>query len=166
MAIYRERSADLPRGAAVSAMLLLLVAAAPEPRPGRCTPATTTRVLVQVNGLKSGVGTVRVQAYREDGFLEKGRGVARVEEEPAGRTSLTVCLAVPGPGRYAVAVRHDANANHKSDWNDGGGFSGDPSLSLLRLRPSFAATATELRPGVNRLAVTMQYRRGLSIGPL
>ncbi len=72
---------------------------------------------------------------------------------------------LPQPGDYAVAVRHDANANGKSDWNDGGGFTRNPHLSVFKLKPAFAATAVAITNRPISVPVIMQYRKGLMIGP-
>ncbi|MFZ3483757.1 DUF2141 domain-containing protein [Sphingomonas sp. 3-13AW] len=140
-------------------------AAAETPDPGACTANTPNKLLVTVQGLKNSTGKVRVQLYDAAGFMKKGRWLGRVEV-PASRDGVTACIAVPAPGNYAVAVRHDANGNGKSDWNDGGGFSRDPKLSLTSLEPSFSKAVIPLRAGTNRTTVTMNYRRGLSIGPV
>ena len=158
-------------GSALFAPALLAAAPAAAPAaadpgdPGACTAATSNRVMVSVRGLKNSTGKVRVQIYDAAGFLKKGRWLGRVEV-PAQRSGVTVCVAVPRTGQYGIAVRHDANGNGKSDWNDGGGFSRDPKLSLTNLEPDFAKVAVPLNSGVNRVAVTMNYRRGLSIGPI
>jgi uncharacterized protein (DUF2141 family) len=133
-----------------------------------CGTGSEPSVLVRVTGLKSGTGKVRVQAYGPDPatFLKKGRWVRRMEVEPAGRRTVDVCLALPEPGRYAIAARHDANASGSSDWNDGGGFSRNPRLSLLHTKPAFADVAIAVRPGpAARVDIVMLYRQGLSIGP-
>jgi uncharacterized protein (DUF2141 family) len=130
-----------------------------------CTAATPHRVIVAIRGLRASTGGLRVQLYDEDGFLEKGRWLARVEAPTGGRRSVEVCVPVPRPGTYGIAVRHDANANGKSDGGDGGGFSRDPRLSLLRLKPAFAQVAVPLAAGTSRVAVTMNYRHGFSVGP-
>jgi uncharacterized protein (DUF2141 family) len=79
---------------------------------------------------------------------------------------MRVCIAVPHPGRYAVAVRHDVNGdNARGDWSDGGGFSRNPRLSLLHLRPSFDDVAVTVGQGVLGVNVTLFYRSGLSIRP-
>lgn len=113
-------------------------------------------------------GHLRVQAYGADPalFLKKGKWVRRVDVPITGRSSAQVCLALPSAGRFAIAVRHDANANRKSDWNDGGGFSRNPKLSLLRLRPAFEDVAIAVPRGTLHLRVIVNYRRGLSIGPV
>ncbi|MGP7796364.1 DUF2141 domain-containing protein [Sphingomonas sp. CLY1604] len=130
-----------------------------------CTAGTPHRVLVSIRGLRASSGGVRVQLYEESGFLDKGRWLARVEAPAAGKRNVEVCVPVPRPGTYGIAVRHDANANGKSDGGDGGAFSRDPKLSILRLKPAFAQVAVPLGAGTSRVSVTMNYRHGLSIGP-
>lgn len=124
-------------------------------------------LLVSLRGLKSRVGLVRVWLFGSNpsDFLKKGRKMHRVEL-PATATAMDVCLAVPGPGRYAVAVRHDTNADRDSDFGDGGGFSRNPKISLVNLRPSYKDVAFNVGPGVHRVPVVMQYRHGLSVGPV
>lgn len=124
-------------------------------------------LLVSLRGLKSRDGLVRVWLYgaNPSDFLKKGRKMHRVELRPSA-TAMDVCLAVPGPGRYAVAVRHDTNGDRDSDMGDGGGFSRNPRISLVKLKPSYKDVAFNVGPGVHRVPVVMQYRRGLSIGPL
>jgi len=123
-------------------------------------------VLVNVMGLKSRTGKVRVQIYNSSNFLVKGKRVRRVDV-PVTATSMPVCVALPGAGTYAVAVRHDVNGNNRSgDWSDGGGFSRNPKLSLLRLRPSFNEVSVAVGRGVRPVNVVLNYRNGLSIGPV
>ena len=123
-------------------------------------------LLVAVRGLKSATGRLRVQTYgaRPADFLAKGRKMRRIDL-PVTATAMEVCIAVPGPGRYAVAVRHDTRANG-SDWNDGGGFSRNPRLSIFNYEPKHAQVAIDVGAGVSRVPVIMQYRNGASIGPV
>ena len=151
-------------------LLAILSIAVPTPAAAQrntagCTAATSHRLLVDIRGLRASTGGVRVQLYDESGFLEKGRWLARVEAPASGRRSVEVCIPVPRPGIYGLAIRHDANANGKSDSGDGGGFSRDPKLSILRLKPAFAQVAIPVSAGTNRVAVTMNYRHGFSVGP-
>ena len=124
-------------------------------------------LLVHVTGLKSQSGTLRVQLYGGDPaeFLAKGKKMRRIDV-PASGSEVDVCVGLPGPGKYAIAVRHDADANGKSGWNDGGGFSRNPRISLTNLKPRHSQVAMDIGPGVHRVPVIMQYRQGLSIGPL
>ena len=73
-------------------------------------------LLVGVSGLKSRTGTLRVQLYGANpaDFLAKGKKLRRIDV-PVTATAMDVCIALPQPGRYAVAVRHDADAVHDPD---------------------------------------------------
>lgn len=125
-------------------------------------------VRVVISGFKNRSGAVRVQVYGPGpaGFLAKGKWLKRVEVPAASAVGSAICIALPGPGRYAIAVRHDADRNGKSGWDDGGGFSRNPRISLLRLKPQFEQVAITVGREVVDVAVVMNYRRGLSIGPI
>ena len=124
-------------------------------------------VLVRVEGFKVRQGTLRVQVYGSNpaDFLAKGKKLKRVDV-PVGAGRMDVCVGLPGPGNYAVAVRHDVDGNGKSGWNDGGGFSRNPDISLTRLKPKYREVVIEVGRGVRPVDVTLNYRRGLSIGPI
>lgn len=125
-------------------------------------------VLVRVAGFKARQGVLRVQVYGSNpaDFLAKGKKLRRVDVPVASAGRMDVCVGLPGPGSYAVAVRHDLDGNGKSGWNDGGGFSRNPSLSLTRLKPSYSDVVIAVGRGVRPVDVTLNYRRGLSIGPV
>lgn len=151
--------------------LLVAAPAAADPREASpndptCRAGGKPAVLVHVTGLKNGAGKVRVQAYGPGGakYLKKGAWAGRVDVPLGGRRSLDVCLPLPATGQYSIAVRHDSNANKKSDWNDGAGFSRNPKLSLLG-RPSFAQTAVPVKAGPTKINVVLNYRNGMSVGP-
>ena len=130
--------------------------------------AGKSALLVTVRGFSTDVGAVRVQLYRTDdgSFLEKGAWIARAERKRDGKSEMRFCVPTPGPGRYGVAVRHDSNANGKSDWSDGGGFSRNPSLSVLKLKPEAAKVEVRVDHQPVALDIVMQYRSGLSIKPM
>ena len=66
----------------------------------------------------------------------------------------------------AIAVRHDADANGKTNWNDGGGFSGNPKLSILKLKPSYRSAAVAVGASVKVVPVVLNYRSGITIAPI
>ena len=138
-----------------------------KPNDPTCIKGGSPAVLVHVSGLKNGAGKVRVQAYGPGAgkYLKKGEWAGRVDVPLGGRRSLDVCLPLPAAGTYSVAVRHDANANKKSDWNDGAGFSRNPRLSLLG-RPSFGDTAVAVTRGPAKIRVVINYRQGMKVGPI
>lgn len=129
-------------------------------------------VLVQVDGLKSRSGKIRVQLYTSNShtFLEKGEWLERVEVPVPSSGGANVCVPVPKPGNYAVYVRHDVNGNGKSDRKDGGGFSGNPDVSLSDLitkkKPSMSKTQFSVGNETRPIRVVMNYVQGLSFQPL
>ena len=157
---------------AAGALLFVAPAAAQAalgPDAASCTPgAGEPAVLVNVTGFKNRSGKVRVQLYGGNpaDFLAKGKWVRRVDLPVTSSGSMKVCVALPKAGNYAVAVRHDADGNGKSGWSDGGGFSRNPSISLLDLKPSYQEVAIPVGNGVKPVDVVLNYRRGLRIGPI
>ncbi len=133
-------------------------------RAGSSQPA----ILVNVSGFKNRAGRIRVQLYGSNpgDFLAKGKKLRRIDVPVTPSGAMSVCVAVPRPGTYAVAVRHDADANGRSGWNDGGGFSRNPKVSLVDLKPSLQEVAIPVGNGVRPVNVVLNYRRGLSIGPV
>lgn len=131
-----------------------------------CLPGQPS-LTVEVSGFINDKGTVRAQLYGPGGarFLDKGQWAMRIEQRRHGGGPIRFCFPISQPGDYAVAVRHDANANGKSDWNDGGGFTRNPHLSVFKLKPAFAATAVAITTRPISVPVIMQYRKGLMIGP-
>jgi uncharacterized protein (DUF2141 family) len=126
----------------------------------RCAAGKGPAVLVSVRGVKESTGKVRVQAYPATGsaWLAKGRWLSRVESR-ANAGNMTFCVPVPAEGRYGIAVRHDRNANGKTDISkDGGGFSNNPSINILNLgKPSVGKVAFQAGPGVTRIAINLRY---------
>ena len=161
-------------GAGAAALLAAIVPAAVAqaalgPDAAACTNGSNRpAVLVNVMGFKNRAGTVRVQLYGSNpaDFLAKGKKVRRIDVPVTRAGTMGVCVAVPGPGTYAVAVRHDADGNGKSGWSDGGGFSNNPKLSLTNLKPSHRQVAIAVGRGVKPVNVVLNYRSGFSVGPV
>ncbi|TFI57475.1 DUF2141 domain-containing protein [Sphingomonas parva] len=130
--------------------------------------ANRPSVLVSVTGFKNRIGKLRVQLYGSNPaeFLATGKWLRRIDLPVTRSGAMNVCVAVPKAGTYAIAVRHDADANGKSGWNDGGGFSNNPRISLLDLKPSHREVAFAVGSGVKTVNVVLNYRRGLSVGPI
>lgn len=128
---------------------------------------TGSAILVNINGFRERRGNVRVNVYGSNpsAFLARGQYVRQINIPVSGNGPLRVCVAVPRAGRYAVAVRHDSDGNGRSGWSDGGGFSRNPSVSLVNLRPSYDRVAFDVGRGVAGVNITLLYRYGLSIRP-
>jgi uncharacterized protein (DUF2141 family) len=140
-------------------------------RPGETGPA----LMVEVVGLKDHVGKLKVEVYPgvEGDFLEDdnklinaGKTFRRVEGAVPGEAVPHVCVRLPGPGRYAVMVLHDRDANHRFNWqHDGVGFSRNPHLAWTK--PKADSVAVSVGSGVTPLRVVLNYRIGLfSFGPI
>jgi uncharacterized protein (DUF2141 family) len=130
--------------------------------------ANRPAMLVSINGFKNRVGKLRIQLYGNNpaDFLERGKKLKRIDLPVTRGGAMNVCVAVPHAGVYAIAVRHDADNNGKTNWNDGGGFSNNPKLSILKLKPSHRSTAVTVGSGVRIVPVVLNYRSGLSIAPI
>lgn len=128
--------------------------------------AGKTSVLVRVSGIKKASGRLKIGVYDADGYLRPKSTVSKETVPVRSTGAMDVCLALPRPGRYAVAIHHDLNGNRNKDANDGAGYSNNPRLSLTNLKPAFGKTAVQVGAGPRRVNVVMQYRRGLSVGPV
>ena len=99
--------------------------------------------------------------------IENGATLRKVNVPVTRSGIMSVCIAVPGPGRYAIAVRHDVDGdNARGDWGDGGGFSRNPRITLTNLRPRYENVAIDAGRGVTRVRVVLNYRFGLSVRPV
>ena len=75
-----------------------------------------TKLSIVVEGVQSSKGLMTASLYPNDKtqFLQKG-GALKVWRAPAETPVTEMCIWLKAPGTYAVAVYHDANANHKLD---------------------------------------------------
>jgi uncharacterized protein (DUF2141 family) len=126
----------------------------------KCYKGSSSAVMVTIDGIKNSIGDVRVQTYRATSadWLKKGRWINRIEV-PAKTGSMTFCVPVPGPGSYAIAVRHDANDNRDTDITvDGGAMSNNPSINIFNLgKPSVSKAAFAVGNGVKSIRIQMRY---------
>lgn len=134
----------------------------------RACPAgdRTPAISLTVSGLKRNSGIVNVFVFggQPQDWLSKDRRVARLWYRAPTSGDLQLCIPVPANGRYGVAVHHDMNGDLKRDANDGIGYSRNPALTVFRLKPSYAQAAFTV-DGASPVAIVLQYRSGLSIGP-
>ena len=130
--------------------------------PANTCPSWGTPIHVHVHGIRNAQGTVKVVLYgpNPQDFLVKGKKTDR-EREPAEEGSMTLCVAAPDKGRYAVVVYHDENDNHKFDRNwiglpiEGFGVSNDPTLFLAP--PRFEESAFEVNGDLTNVEVEIKY---------
>jgi uncharacterized protein (DUF2141 family) len=159
-------------GLALLAAPMVPAAAAPVGPHAAVCEAGGRSVTVRVTGFRVRTGRVRVQLYAANAstFLERGRWLQRVDVPAAGSGDLDVCVPVASAGRYAVMVRHDANANGDNDRADGAGFSGNPRVSLfdlaLRRKPPIERVAFAVGAGNVSQRVVLNYVQGTRFGPI
>jgi uncharacterized protein (DUF2141 family) len=153
---------------------LLLAAAATSTAPvgpyADACIAGARAVLVQVNGVRTATGTIVVKLYRSEqsSYLGKGTYLVRVEVPVQASGDLAVCLPVAASGRYLVSVRH-VIAKKKSQ-KDGGGLSGNPSISVLDLllsrKPALASVSFDVEEETSVVNVTLNYLQNGSFRPV
>jgi uncharacterized protein (DUF2141 family) len=146
-------------------------AAAIGPHAARCA-AGEASVVVNVTGFRARTGSLRVQLYAANPrtFLERRQYLVRVDLPVTRSGDMPVCVPVTAAGRYAISVRHDANGNGRSDRSDGGGFSGNPDVSVidlaLRRKPSLARVGFNVGADPVRVNVVLNYVNGSSFEPI
>ncbi|AUX68583.1 hypothetical protein CHX26_02815 [Porphyrobacter sp. HT-58-2] len=176
-ATFRRRSlqAVLPAAAAIAGALVLSgISAVPVAAEGfayarsgnndmsQCAAGKGPAVRLTVSGLKSSEGNLFVRAYpaNRDDWLKSKRYVIRIDARPQPGT-MAVCVPLPAPGEYAIAVHHDVNGNRKSDLSDGAGMSNNPGirkiLGLVPRPPSVEKTRFSIDGGVSRMSIDVQY---------
>ena len=110
-------------------------------------PQGQVRLTIDVQNVRSSQGQIGVTVYADDRrrFLAR-RGSLYVARGPARAGTTRMCIYLPRPGTYGLAIYHDANANDRFDRNrvglpaEGYGFSnnapavlGLPSFSAVRM---------------------------------
>jgi uncharacterized protein (DUF2141 family) len=151
---------------AAGAALIAVAAIAANPADASsaaCVPGKPS-VLVHVAGFKQARGKVKLSLYGADHWLNKQGRITKIKLPVTGN-AMDICVPVPAPGRYAVAVHHDFNVNGERDRQDGGGYSRNPKVTLLNPKPPFSKAAFTVGKGPARVGVTLLYINGLSVGP-
>ncbi|WP_338241941.1 DUF2141 domain-containing protein [Aurantiacibacter hainanensis] len=117
-------------------------------------------VWLQVTNIEGSSGTMRFQLYpgTDADWLERGRWINRIEL-PARSGTMQVCMPVPRPGNYAIAIRHDKNNNGRTDISsDGGGMSNNPSINIFNLgKPGIDKTRFSIGREVLPMSIRMRY---------
>jgi uncharacterized protein (DUF2141 family) len=115
---------------------------------------------VVVAPVRSVQGGVRLSLYRDAATFRKEAQALRVIELPAQRGELHFRIEDLAPGRYAVMVYHDENANQKLDLRfgmfpaEGYGLSQNPKVMGP---PKFDDSAFELGAEGGMQQIEMRY---------
>ena len=119
------------------------------------------RVLVTTQGVKTNHGYLVANLYGTDHHRWLAdNGWLNVWRDPAIPGDETMCLYLPAPGRYALVMFHDANAD--GDLNvgplgpkEGYGFSNNVRPFLAP--PSLQSTLFSVGPGDTRISIRLRY---------
>jgi uncharacterized protein (DUF2141 family) len=142
----------------ISAFLALAAPAQPD-----CTgPPSATRLIVRVENVRSSRGLIAVSLYTDvrRKFLAR-RGSLYVGRVPARQGRTDVCIHVPSPGIYALAVYHDADSDRSFDRttlglpSEGFGFSNNPPTFLGM--PNFGSVRIGVPRSGSRTMVKLKY---------
>ena len=165
-----------------AAALLSLVAAVPAssapigPDAAYCRAgADAPAALVEINGLKDRTGAIRVELYpanNQDWLADRHKLIAdgktfrrvEVKELPASGP-VTVCVKLPAPGNYALAIIHQRGASRTFSFSqDGIAFPNNPKLGWSK--PAVSKVTVSFGPEITAVPVTMNYKQGLAMRPL
>lgn len=157
--------------AAATAALLIFVPASAAPAGPFATQCSSNQpaVLARVSGFKEPRGIVSIKLYASNPktFLEDGTYLRKVEVPVGKADPIDVCVPVPESGRYALSVRHEVKG--KKSRSDGGGFSGNPSVSMLDLifqrKPKIDKVSFVVNGSTRVVPVTLLYLQGGSLRP-
>jgi uncharacterized protein (DUF2141 family) len=131
--------------------------------PTACTgPASQTWLNVKVDGVRNAAGIVAVTLYEDDSSKFLARHGSMYVGRVDARTGTTrVCIFVPKPGVYGLAIYHDENANRKFDRTglglpaEGYGFSNNPAT--IAGLPSFRSVRLNVPKAGLTTQVQMKY---------
>lgn len=120
------------------------------------------KLLVHIDGFRNQKGDAGVTVFKSpNGWPEDNDKALTHGPHQFSGTQTTVELQLP-PGRYAIAVLHDENSNHKLDRNmfgwpkEGFGFSNNPKVGLSA--PSFDTAAMEVKCPVTETTIHLIYK--------
>ncbi|HEY5107887.1 MAG TPA: DUF2141 domain-containing protein [Caulobacteraceae bacterium] len=144
------------------AVLIMLLLEPLTARAEACEGApSAARLLVVVEGVRSDQGLMTASLYPNDRdkFLVR-YGALKVWRVPARAPQTRMCIWMKGPGTYAVAIYHDANANYKLDRNlfgptEGYGFSNNPHIAFAA--PPLDAVTFQAGAGDTTVHVRLHY---------
>lgn len=124
--------------------------------------ASTSRLTVEVDGLRDQSGTVCFSLFsNEQGFPNGSDRAVASRCVQAGQSSVAATFDQLAPGRYAVAVIHDANEDGRLNAGflgipqEGFGFSRNPRIGVGA--PSFRDTAFSVAGENIQIQIDLKY---------
>lgn len=130
----RAAAAKVAALAGIAALTGFAGTASASPTPNCAGPASDTWINIAIDGVRNGNGLMAVTLYADNSrkFLVK-KGSMYVGRVPVTAPETRMCLFVPKPGVYAIAVYHDEDGSRKINRGgmlgiptEGFGFSNNP----------------------------------------
>lgn len=122
----------------------------------------TCKLIVHIDGFRNQKGNAGITVFTShDGWPENNDKAVTHGGHPFTGDRATMELQLPA-GRYAIAVIHDENSNHKLDRNmigwpkEGFGFSNNPKVNLSA--PSFDTAAMQVSCPVTDITIHLIYK--------
>jgi uncharacterized protein (DUF2141 family) len=150
-------------GASAFLLATLAVSSSRAQAPTTCQgDPSDTKLLVIVQGVRNDDGLMTATLYGDDPakFL-KTAGELKVWREPAAAPVTDMCVWLPGPGTYAVAIYHDAKRAMRFTRgalgmpNQGYGFTRNPHLFMGP--PALHAASFSAEAGETTMMVKLRY---------
>jgi len=123
---------------------------------------TGTKLRIEISDPTAAKGLMSASVYPGNPavFLKKD-GAVKVWTVPTQSPVTSMCIWLPGPGTYAVAVYQDINGNHKFDHNifkgiEPFGFSNNPSIGFSA--PSFGAAKFHVAGAETTIRVRLNHK--------
>lgn len=147
------------------------------PDAAACAPGSgKDAVLLTVDGFKNREGTLRVELWpgTDEDFMRdhhalvaEGKPYARVTVPVPASGPARVCVALPGPGTYAMGAFHSPAGVRKFDYKkDGATFTRNPKVGIFNTKPKAADVAMRFNNGLSQSQVTLNYLKGLGFRPI
>ena len=143
---------------AVLALLICFTSSAT----AQATISGTCKLVVHIDGFRNQKGDAGVTVFTSpDGWPQNNEKAFTHGGHPFTGDKATVELQLPA-GRYAIAVLHDENSNHKLDRNmigwpkEGFGFSNNPKVGLSP--PAFDTAAMQVSCPVTETTIHLIYK--------
>jgi uncharacterized protein (DUF2141 family) len=134
-----------------------------------CNGGKGPAIQANIVGMKDRAGEVKLEIYpanetdflRDDYLLKQEHKLfRRITALTPKSGAVSLCIRVPGPGRYAILFTHNRDSQSKFNfWSDGAGFPGNQRMG--RSRPKLASAIIDAGPGITNVNIRAQYLRGL-----
>lgn len=122
--------------------------------------AESSKLVVNLEGVKDATGNLRATLYRESDAFRKEDKAFKLVSLPASKGTVKLVFAELPPGRYAVMAYHDEDSDQKLKLRfgmfplEGYGLSNNPKVSGP---PKFADSAFDVAGAETSISIKLNY---------